>query len=133
MKKLISIALAAVMAAGSLMVSAPDAEAGWKKRGYGHRGYYRSHSYRPYYRSYGYRPYGYYGYYRPTAGEAAGGLIIALIALAAANAAAQQAQVVPSYSYPPPVYPRPKGPLPSGAIGVDVNGAPVCIGGPDRC
>jgi len=121
MKKLISIALAAVMAAGSLMVSAPDAEAGWKKRGYGHRGYYRSHSYRPYYRSYGYRPYGYYGYYRPTAGEAAGGLIIALIALAAANAAAQQ-QAAP--------YQVPQAPIPPG---YDVNGAPVCIGGPDRC
>ena len=133
MRRTIALALAAIIA---LPLVAAPAEAGWKKRGYS-SGYSYRHGYRPRYayRGYGYRrPYygrRYYDGYSP--GEAAVGLLLGVIALSVANAAinANQQPVAP-YGYAP-AYLQPRGPLPAGAVGIDTNGQPVCIGGPDRC
>ena len=116
MKQIIAIITAVALA---LPVISVPAEAGWRKN-YKRHSYSRPHKYRSYY--YGPRYYGGPYAYGPrlTAGEAAGGLIIALVALAAANAAANQATQQP-YAYVPP------------QPGYDVNGGKVCVGGPNFC
>lgn len=142
MHKIITFTTAVLIVIGSTFTTTGDAEAGWRKRGYSHSGRHYRPAYaprygyrRPYYgRPYYGRPYYGRGYYGGGygAGAALGGIVLGLAAIAAIQAAQGPSDGY-GYGYAPPAYPQPRGPLPAGAIGVDTNGQPVCIGGPDRC
>ena len=133
MNKTLAAIAVALIAFGGLITTTSNADAGWRKsRGYS-KAYAYSRSYRPYRPYYGRRYYGrpyygggyyggpYYGYgCGPwggcSAGEALGGVLVGLAAIAAIQAASNPS---PNYYYAPVPAPGQTG--------------PACVGGPNWC